>query len=379
MKILFCTQAPLSKTLGASKVVIELAEELEKLGWQVTIKPPTEILPASQTSSALTLDSQYIKNLRDYLVKNADKYDVVDYDHGHLPFPRSDFSSKPLFVARSVLLGHHFHSTKIPIPRGIKAQASALLKSSRQRKEKKANIRNAHKTIQEADLVNVANSYDKIELVKWGIDEDKIVILPYGISQTRRYLFDFLPSKIPEKPRVAFIGTFDNRKGAVEFPKIVQEVSSAIPDVEFGLFGTGRSKEYVYSCFPEKLWRYINVFPRYSDLELADLLKPYSVGIFPSYIEGFGFGVLEMLAASIPVIAYDVPGPPMMLDTEYLVPRGKSTFMAQKVVNLLQDQNKLYRSRVWAKQRSQKFCWRKIAKETDDCYLKFIHRRLKLS
>ena len=33
MRILFCTPAPLMKSLGAAKVVVELAEEMQELGW----------------------------------------------------------------------------------------------------------------------------------------------------------------------------------------------------------------------------------------------------------------------------------------------------------------------------------------------------------
>ena len=39
----------------------------------------------------------------------------------------------------------------------------------------------------------------------------------------------------------------------------------------------------------------------------------FSAGAFPSHCEGFPFGVLEMLAAGLPVVAYRAPGAPMMI------------------------------------------------------------------
>jgi glycosyltransferase involved in cell wall biosynthesis len=45
-------------------------------------------------------------------------------------------------------------------------------------------------------------------------------------------------------------------------------------------------------------------------------LADCAIGIFPSHIEGFGLAVLEQLAAGLPTIAYDVPGPRQILQTQ---------------------------------------------------------------
>ena len=76
-----------------------------------------------------------------------------------------------------------------------------------------------------------------------------------------------------------------------------------------------------------------------------------------------------MLASSVPVIAYDVPGPPMMLPSEYLVAPGDTENMAQKILALLNDPQKLSSARIWAKEQSQQFCWQKIAESTSKAYL----------
>jgi glycosyltransferase involved in cell wall biosynthesis len=92
-------------------------------------------------------------------------------------------------------------------------------------------------------------------------------------------------------------------------------------------------------------------------------------------LEGFGFGVLEMLAASIPVIAYDSPGPPMMLPPQYLVPKGDIKSMSGKVINLLHNRKKLDNARIWAKQQSKQFNWQTIAKITRETYLNFLTQK----
>ena len=215
-------------------------------------------------------------------------------------------------------------------------------------------------------------------MIEHGISEEKIVVVPNGISRSRRVLFDAVSCEPPEKPKVAFVGTFDFRKGANDFPKIVQSICQELPETTFRLLGTAglfQTKEQVLSFFPKHLRQQIEVIPRFTASELPELLACCSVGIFPSYVEGFGFGVLEMLAASIPVVAYNAPGPPMMLSTDYLVSSGDTKTMSNKVVSLLQDRNKLLAARIWAKERSQKFCWQQIASQVNQIYLEHIPKK----
>jgi len=58
-------------------------------------------------------------------------------------------------------------------------------------------------------------------------------------------------------------------------------------------------------------------------------------------VEGFLFGVLEMLVAVVPVIAYDAPGPHVMLPPEYSVPVGVVGDLADRVCDLLTDPDRL--------------------------------------
>jgi glycosyltransferase involved in cell wall biosynthesis len=364
MRILFCSPIELSEELGASKVLIELAEEMEQVGWQCTLVSPREI------SSGLNGSEDYCEQLRRYLIKHADDYDVVEYEHGHLPYPRSDFATGTLFVARSVLLGHHFCKIAIPGDTSIKGRVRSLLFGRNEEARIRLRTERADVTVREADLVNVLNLDDRAELVSCGIPEEKIVVIPNGIGRSRRTLFDAVSSAPPVEPVVVFVGTFDQRKGASDFPLIVGEVSRAVPHVRFRLLGTFRDQDLVKKQFPRNLRSRIDVLPHFPAEALPELLSTCSVGVFPSYLEGFGLGILEMLAASIPVIAYNCPGPPVMLPTDYLVMPGDWSGMSAKVIDLLNDVDRLARARCWAKQRSQQFRWEGIAHTTSELYIK---------
>lgn len=115
------------------------------------------------------------------------------------------------------------------------------------------------------------------------------------------------------------------------------------------------------------------MLPQFPAEVLPELLSPGSVGVFPSYLEGFGLGILEMLAASIPVFAYNCPGPPAMLTAEYLVAPGDWSAMSAKVIDLLKDRDRLAKARCWAKERSRQFSWESIAKTTSQLYINHLN------
>lgn len=376
MKILFCSPTAISKELGAPKILIELTEELKQLGWDCKIISPSDLAKSHTLKKYSRLE--YAKKLRQYLHEYAAEYDVIDYDHEHLPYPRTDFYNRTLFVARSALLVHHFANIKIPHTKKIKSRIRSLVLGKFDELRARERLRRAQKTVEEADLVNVLNKDDKQELIKAGIPDKKIIIFPNAISQTRRILFNAVSSVPPLEQKVAFVGTFDNRKGAYDFPVVVQHIINTVPKVNFCLMGTCglyQTAQEVLSFFPKNLVSCIDVIPKFHPDELPELLSSCSVGIFPSYVEGFPFGVLEMLAASVPVIAYNSPGSPMMLPPEYLVPRGDTTAMGEKVIDLLTDTTKLATARIWAKNQSQQFCWQEVAKQTSKIYLEHWRKK----
>jgi glycosyltransferase involved in cell wall biosynthesis len=371
MKILFCSQFNLTKTLGMPKTLLELAEELEKFGWTCKVIGPLEICANNNLKN-------YNQYLREYLKKHAKEYDVIEYDYKHLPYPRSEFPKKTLFVARVQLLHVHMEYIKFPIIKTWRHIIGYLLKNKICEKKLKKIINTGYETLKESDLIIVLNHNDKNKLINIGLSRNNIRVLSNGLSKKMRLLFNKVSSKPPENSTIAFVGTFDFRKGGADFPKIVKNIIKDIPNINFKLLGTKgmyQTKKDVLTKFPRKLRRYIEIIPQFKPEELPNLLSDCSVGIYPSYLEGMPLGILEMLATSVPVIAYNCPGPGMMLPKEYLVPRGDTKAMSEKVVALLKDKQKLYAARKWAKKRSRDFNWEDIAKKTSNIYLEKLYEK----
>lgn len=362
------------RTLGATKVLIDLAEALERIGWECDLVGPEEVRARLGHDGGAT----YAEKLQLLLRSIGDRYDVIDVFHDQLPYPRDAFSPRPLLVARSVLLVHHLQRIKLPGPPLFRGALKHLVSTALRRPTINRIVNAADRTIAAADLVNVSNDADKAELTRRGVPPEKVVVLPFGLSRAAREQFDAVAPPPPPGPAVAFVGTFDYRKGAREMPRIIRTITRAIPECRFkllGLAGLFRTAEHVTSMLPREALPHIELRMGYDPGELPALLADCSIGMFPSHMEGFGLGVLEMLAASLPVVAYDAPGPPMMLPPAYLVPRGDADAMAAKIIRLLRDPIALASARAWARERSQGFAWDAIAAQTSELYLDRLHQR----
>lgn len=409
MRILFCVPERVTTKLGAPKVYVELASALEELGCTCEVIGIEEVAPGIRELDGKTAQNEYYsRRLRQYIIDRADEFDVVEYDHQALPYPRSDFPEDVVLVARSVLLAHHAKSLDFPTWRGIpvvfrnavsqildrershsertdmedylvilKKHLGTAVRYRRERSGRRDRIDQATVTCQNADLVIVSNTQDRQALINEDVDVEKIVQLPFGLTESRFEALSSARTDSTTPPTVVFVGTFDFRKGgATDLPRIVDWMSRRHPAVRYRLLGTGglfTTRREVLGHFSHQIRDRIEVVPAYSPEELPNLLEGGSVGVFPSYWEGFPFGVLEMLAAGLPVIAYEAPGPPEMIVNRYLVSLGDWNSMAKKAERLLMKEVRPGESQV---NRAEEFKWIKAARETLKEYKKMRKKLL---
>ncbi len=381
MKILLCCPLILDKKYGGAKVYMEMAEAYRRIGHDCTIVSPNDLSEGMITELSFEDKfKKYPKALKNYLKDNAAQYDVVEYEHEFLPFERELFPKNTLMVARSVLLVQHLNAIVIPERKNFLRLVKNILYGNKRSKFVQKRINMANETIKNADIANVTNPDDKKQLIAEGHESHKIFDFPYGISKERLNDFFETSTEPPEKNIVAFVGSFDYRKGALEFPQIVHEVINKVSDVEFLLLGTKGlfpDEVSVLNFFPKRYHSQIKIIPQFDPQKLPEYLKSVSVGMFPSHLESFGFGVLEMLAAKVPVVAYDVPGPPLMLESNMLVGAGNGFKMAERIIQLLEDKTLLKEERIKASQTAHKetFDWDTIAQNTINTYQQLIQKR----
>jgi glycosyltransferase involved in cell wall biosynthesis len=207
------------------------------------------------------------------------------------------------------------------------------------------------------------------------------VMFPFGLSAARRTAFLQVRAGVAERlasRTVAFIGTWNPRKGARDWPGIVGRLRELIPEVRFLFLGTGIGRELVLRDFPPQDHPSLEVIPSFESDELPGLLSRATVGAFPGYLEGFGFSVLEKIAAGLPTVAYDAPGArdtlrPQKIST--LVPAGDPEAFATRIAEILTAS-----PTAWAElsEDSSRIAachsWPEIARQTFDTYREALER-----
>jgi glycosyltransferase involved in cell wall biosynthesis len=385
LRILMLLHVPWSRNLGGARVQLELAEEFTKFGCQVEKFDWHDAFPwhgflgrISHKAGLLTsmIGASFATKSKAYVRKYGTRFDIIDCHQGNLPFSKQKLDYVGLLVCRSVGL-YAFYDQFAEEERKLypsEDKPSNLLKTTLHRLREARTLslsKELPRSFAAADLINLPNEDERryvTDVMRYG---EKCMVQPFGLSTAR--LAAFRDQRLAPHARLAaqevvFIGAWGSRKGSRDWPHIVSHIKKQVPAARFKFLGTGVPAERVLSDLRRDACNWINVVPSYEAADLPNLLRDSTVGAFPSYIEGFGFAVLEKLAAGLPVVAYDVPGPRAMLKalgSGWMTVCGNAEGFASAVANFLTASLEDYlRSASAASNRAMNFTWDRIARDT---------------
>lgn len=370
---------PWDRNAGGSRVQLEVGEELAKLGHQVEKFSYEDAFPRPLSRwESLTVD--FAIEARKFIRQQAHRFDIIDAHQGNLPFSKADLGFQGLLVARTVGLYVFvdeflkFERQKWPTRKW--SPGSALIAWLQWK-----NSRHYYPSLRACDLLNLPNHDEQAYVSKVMGLGDKTAVFPFGLTAARLQAFgqtSQAPTTRLRNQQVVFIGGWQTRKGSKDWPEIIRRIRSQVPQARFLFLGTGVDREKLLPQLGLSHPEGIEVIPNYDSDDLPRLLSGGTVGAFPSYMEGFGFSVLEKLASGIPVIAYDVAGPREMLkhlDPSWMVAPGDLDAFCQRLVTILKMNEPAYLA--WndrCMQVAQSFCWADIARDTIEVYTQFWQR-----
>jgi glycosyltransferase involved in cell wall biosynthesis len=377
LRLLAVVDLPWNPKLGAARVWIELTQEWGKAGHVVEKFCLTDAFPVPASSSGLSTLRQlwFPYRAAKFIRSNADRFDVIDCLVGTLPFSKKSLRFHGLLVARSVglfrLYDRFSRSARQrwpKLPKGrIRGRLFYTLVAWRLRK-------NAEKAIRQCDLINLPNADELGELAQGPPSPKLAIVQPYGLNERERDALaraSLPPATRLQKKTVSFIGAWNVRKGAKDWGEIIRRIAEKIPEAQFLFLGTMSDEGKIFEDLGEMVSRQVRSVSTYDPADLPQLLAECAVGLFPSYIEGFGIAVLEQLACGIPTIAYDVPGPRSILEEKpmLLTPRGDATAIADKAVAILRMNPHDYADlALQCRALAAKFRWDQIAAATLEEY-----------
>lgn len=346
-EILMVCHLPWVRELGGSRVQLELGEELERQGHGVDYLSIEKVLPLWMRRCGSTPPLAYFaERVGPYLQKAVARYKVIDAHQGTVlrDFHGDDAAR---LVVRSVGLVHWHRERAVgdglTSHGGIAGTALRLIRSGRWRLDEWS----ADRSFQIADRV-VAPNRDEFLYLRHNLSLGrKVSLVPLGM---RDCMFRSL-SRCNESPTRANASTVVNIaswlpvKGIRDWPKIVRHLQRLRPHTRFIFAGTGVSREVVMRDLDLAQDSSVAVVSSFGAGDLPAILDGCRAGAFPSHLEGFGLAVIEKLAAGIPVIAYDVPGPRDVLgqvDERLLVGKGDVRTFAERVTWVLNEEPAAY-------------------------------------
>jgi glycosyltransferase involved in cell wall biosynthesis len=364
LRLLYLPQCRLSRELGGSKIQLAIADELQHLGWKVECRFPFD--PGDPEQRATLAD-----------------FDVVDWDPCHA-VQRSWLMPTSLSVCRFPLLALHFEAGA-PWPQPTRRRLDPLLDPLRRlrgrpipRQVERQAVLQARQSLPLADAVAVMNNDDRICLARSGLLSVPVVVEPSGLTEIEATRLAQLPDSDPSEPRLSFVGSFDPRKGCADLAWLARRLGRRFPALRLRLIGTNgllQGEAAVRRWFPTWLQPRLEVVPKFESTALAEQLAGINLGVFPSYLEGFGIAVIEQLAAGIPVMAYAAPGPADILPDDWLVPRGDRKALLERLSGLLSNPSALAAAAARTRTIAAPYRWSAIAARWDGHYRSLLAER----
>lgn len=360
--------------MGGPRCFIELGVEFRKLGHTVDKFSSEDAVPNLNKLADYFSNALFTKRAHAFVRRNVKNYDVIMTSQGALTCSKSELGFTGVLVSRSDGLVHFYrdYERRVAESNRKKGVRSGTLAGNCMRwiaRKFRDEVDATNAGFRNSDFITVLNSAE-LGYVKNVLGHgEKVLFAPNGLSAKRA---EVLSAPVPAGERrqhrtVAFIGYWVERKGSLDLPKVARGLREKDPGIRFLLLGTGKSVEDVRGSFDPLDREALEIVPAFKSVELPGLLARATVGVLPSYLEGFGLAILEMLTAGIPSIAYDILGPADILkqfSPPLLAPAGDHRELARLIESVLNVSEEEYaRLSARAKTISAKYRWDSVARD----------------
>jgi len=212
-----------------------------------------------------------------------------------------------------------------------------------------------------AHLVVTVTPTVREDLIARGIPGTKIRVFPNGIDMVS------IESAVPaeERHEACYFGRVAPTKGIGDIIDIWDDVCRSHPQARVAIIG-GNGEGYLSSLKERIKSKNLetNVLPLgvAPEQKKYELIKACQFGISPSYEEGWGIAVCEVLGCGLPVVAYDLPAYEVFGNEAMIkVPVGDKKALLEAVLTLLSDENLRRQMGQKAREVARQFSWQEVA------------------
>ena len=291
--------------------------------------------------------------------------EIDELDLGDIPqFPLTSFF-RPSFLRQTRALAEYLRSNKIGVIHthdfytnviGMAAAASAGTFARIASKRETEGVRTKGQDRVErlafgaASKIVVNSAAVQAHLSKRGLKESRLELIHNGVDVAA---FDAARSRANEVRRMldlpedrklvtAVANLRHDVKNIPMFLRAVDRVTEEVSNARFVIAGEGEKKVDLEAMAVQLGIEQFTYFVGRCD-DVPGLLAASSVCVLPSKAEGFSNSVLEYMAAGKPVVVTDVGGASEVVvenENGYLVPSDDDKKMAERIIELLKDEDK---------------------------------------
>ena len=221
------------------------------------------------------------------------------------------------------------------------------------------------------------SEFSKKELIEvYKINPERIRVIPlaynkdlYKVIDNKEKIKEVLDKYKISKPYLLFIGRLEQKKNVLAIIESFKILKSTKPDLKLVLIGR---PGYKFEEIEKKIKEYglaeDIIMPGWvEEPELPYLLNGAEVFVFPSFYEGFGIPILEAMACGTPVVSSNTTSIPEVAgQAALLVNPNNHEELAEKIKNILDDNNLRQDLINKGLERVKEFSWDKCARETSD-------------
>jgi glycosyltransferase involved in cell wall biosynthesis len=231
--------------------------------------------------------------------------------------------------------------------------------------------------VERAGRILVPSAATRDDLIeRFQVATDRVRVVPLGVEPPRTASHEQIVAVRRrhglEGPYVLFLGGIERRKN---LPTLVRAFASLPQDLSVSLVLAGgavardpvasRDLEAAVWALPESARRRVLATGYVSEEDKAALLAGAEALVYPSTYEGFGFPVLEAMAAGTPVVTSDRSSLPEIAgEAALLVDPGNADEIAHGIERVLTDAELGRRLRAAGSERARTFTWERTARET---------------
>lgn len=177
-----------------------------------------------------------------------------------------------------------------------------------------------------------------LHLLKRGIKSKNIEVIYNGIDEN---LLNNFPLTSSNPPVIGNVGRLVSVKGQIYLLKAIPCILEEYGKVEVRFIGDGPLKEKLVNLAKKlKIEKYVSFKGRVNNV--YNEISKFTIGVFPSLMEGMGLAIIETMGLGVPVVASRVGGIEEVIaheKTGLLVPRKDHESLAKEIVKLLKDED----------------------------------------